>query len=207
MHKGVKIHRPTALARPTASARASALARLTALALLTGLTMTACGDESGPAGPPASTVPTSTSSTGPTTTPSPSSPVSTPTTSTSPSPTAGALPLVLTRDGGFAGFADRIVIGPDGIADVTTRRGKSRCRVEAGLLATIKTAAAKVDWSSLNPKPPTVEHPDDMIVAVSAQGGIARLEDPRVKPLSDPLGKLLTDSYRPTPERTLCKPL
>lgn len=200
MHKGVKIHRlTTASARPTAFARPTALARLTALALLTGLTMTACGDESGPAGPPASTVPTST--------PSPSSPVSTPTTSTSPSPTAGALPLVLTRDGGFAGFADRIAIGPDGIADVTTRRGKSRCRVEAGLLATIKTAAAKVDWSSLNPKPPTVEHPDDMIVAVSAQGGIARLEDPRVKPLSDPLGKLLTDSYRPTPERTLCKPL
>lgn len=114
---------------------------------------------------------------------------------------------MLTRDGGFAGFADRIVIGQDGIADVTTRRGKSRCRVEAGLLATIKTAAAKVDWSSLNPKPPTVEHPDDMIVAVSAHGGIARLEDPRVKPLSGPLAKLLTDSYRATPDRTLCKPL
>lgn len=203
MPKGVKIHRLTTT-RPTALARPSALARLTALALLTGLTMTACGDESGPANPPASTPPTST---GTATTPGPSSSVSTPTTSTSPSPTADALPLVLTRDGGFAGFADRIAIGPDGIADVTTRRGKSRCRVEAGLLATIKTAAAKVDWSSLNPKPPTVEHPDDMIVAVSAQGGIARLEDPRVKPLSDPLGKLLTDSYRPTPERTLCKPL
>ena len=193
--------------------------RLTALALLAGLTLTACGDESDPAGPPASTPPTATPTAGsptppPTGTPStgttlgPSSSVSTPpTTSTSPSPTSGALPLVLTRDGGFAGFADRIVIGTDGIADVTTRRGKSRCRVEAGLLATIKTAAAKVDWSSLNPKPPTIEHPDDMIVAVSAQGGIARLEDPRVKPLSDPLGKLLTDAYRPTPDRTLCKPV
>ncbi|MFC0625942.1 hypothetical protein [Kribbella deserti] len=179
--------------------------RLTAVALLAGLALTGCGDESGPVGGPAQTASPAPSAS-PSAEPSPSTTVS-PSTSSSPSPTADALPLVLTRDGGFAGFADRIAIGPDGIADVSTRRGKSRCRVEAGLLATIKTAAAKIDWSALESKPPTEQHPDDMIVAVAAQGGIARLEDPRVQPLEDPLGQLLKESYQPDINRSLCKPV
>ncbi len=55
-------------------------------------------------------------------------------------------------------------------------------------------AVEQVDWASVGATKPTVEHPDDMIIAVSAGGGLARLENPKVKPMVAPVGKLLAEA-------------
>jgi hypothetical protein len=65
------------------------------------------------------------------------------------------------------------------------------------LLTTIASAAQQVDWAGLVATKPTTKHPDDMIVAVSANGKTARLEDPKVKVLAAPVSKLLTEAAIP----------
>ncbi|GAA1605195.1 hypothetical protein GCM10009789_68930 [Kribbella sancticallisti] len=168
--------------------------RYAVLAAAAGLVLTGCGDESDPG---AGASPSASSSSMPT----PGSPTSgTPTTGT-----PGALPLTVTRTGGFAGFDDHIVVGTDGITSIGSR-GKDpvRCKLEAGFLNTLTTAAGQVDWASVGVTKPTVRHPDDMIVAVGAGGGLARLEDPKLKPLAAPVSTLLTEAAAPG---KLCKPV
>lgn len=158
--------------------------RYAVLAAAAGLVLTGCGDESTPSAGS-----------------SPSAPItSTPT----PTPTAGPLPLIVTRTGGFAGFDDRVVVGPDGVATVS-KRGKDpvRCKLEAGFLGTITDAVKQVDWAEVGVTKPSVRHPDDMIIAVSAGGGLARLEDPKLKPLVAPVSQLLTEAT--VPPGKLCK--
>jgi hypothetical protein len=157
--------------------------RYAALAAVAGLVLTGCGDESD-------------SSAG-------SSPTSTPTSS---STTTGGLPLTVTRTGGFAGFDDRVVLGADGVASVS-KRGKDpvRCKLDAGLLTSITDAVKQIDWTDVGATKPTVRYPDDMIIAVAASGGLARLEDPKVKPLVAPVGQLLTEAT--VPPGKLCKPV
>jgi hypothetical protein len=170
--------------------------RFAALAAAAGLVLAGCGDEtnsgSSPSTPPASTPATST--------PAPS----TPTTAPSSTRTFDAMPLTVTRSGGFAGFDDRVVLGADGIASVS-RRGQDpvRCKVETGLFNTIIAAVEQVDWAAVGTTKPTIKHPDDMIIAVSAGGGLTRLEDPKVKPMVTPVGKLLTEATSPKS----CKPV
>jgi hypothetical protein len=115
--------------------------------------------------------------------------------------------LTVTRDGGLAGFSDRVVVSADGTTSVSKRSGApSRCRLDASLLTSITEGLKAIDWRSLGVTKPTVKHPDDMIIAVAADGGLARLEDPRVKPLVTPVGKLLTEATAPAGARRLCKP-
>ena len=117
-----------------------------------------------------------------------------------------ALPLTVSRTGGFAGFDDQVLIDTDGIATVSARGKETiRCKLDPGLLKSITSAAQQVDWSSLIATKPTTKHPDDMIVAVSANGKTARLEDPKVKPLAAPVSKLLTEAAIPPGE--LCRPV
>lgn len=168
--------------------------RYAVLAAAAGLVMTGCGDESTPdAG--------STPSAPATSTPAPN----TPTTGT-PSTGAGPLPLTVTRTGGFAGFNDKVFIDTDGIASVSTR-GKDpvRCKLDAGFLGTITDAVKQVDWADVGITKPSVRHPDDMIIAVSTSGGLARLEDPKLKPMVAPVSKLLTEAA--VPPGKLCKPV
>jgi hypothetical protein len=160
--------------------------RYAALVAIAGLVLTGCGNDS-------------TSSTGgrPTT-----QAPSTPTTSQQ------TWPLTVTRDGGFAGFSDRVVVSADGTTSVSKRGGApSRCRLDTSLLTGITEAVKAVDWGSLGVTRPTVKHPDDMVIAVAADGGLARLEDPRVKPLVTPVGKLLIETTAPPEARKLCKPV
>lgn len=119
-------------------------------------------------------------------------------------PVGTGLPLTVSRTGGFAGFDDQVQIGTDGVATVS-KRGKEtiRCKLDASLLTTITTAAQQVDWASLVAGKPATKHPDDMIVAVSANGRTARIEDPKVKPLAAPVTKLLTEAA--IPPGKLCK--
>lgn len=160
------------------------------MAAVAGLALTGCGDESGTGTPP----PTQTTSTPPTL----------PTVTPSPPPTA--LPLTVSRTGGFAGLDDQVLIGADGVATVS-KRGKQtiRCKLDPSLLTTITTAAQQVDWPNLVATKPATKHPDDLIVAVSANGKTARLEDPKVKPLVAPVSQLLTEANIPPGKR--CKQL
>jgi hypothetical protein len=156
--------------------------RYATLAAAAGLILTGCGDESNSGG-------------------TPSAPISgTPTASAAP------LPLTVTRTGGFAGFNDRVVVGQDGIANVT-KLGKDpvKCKLDAALLTSLTDAVKQVDWSAVGSVKPTIRYPDDMIVAVAAGGGLARLEDPKVKPLVAPVSQLLTEAT--VPPGKLCKPV
>jgi hypothetical protein len=164
--------------------------RFLVLAAAAGLVLTGCGDESDPGAGSSPSVP------------GPSTPI---TSLPSPSPGGSALPLTVSRTGGFAGFNDQVVVGTDGIASVSSMgKAPSRCKLETGFLDTITEAVKQVDWASVGVTKPTVRHPDDMIIAVSASGGLARLEDPKLKPLVAPVGKLLTEATKPG---TLCKPV
>jgi hypothetical protein len=165
--------------------------RYAALAAAAGLVLAGCGDEtnSGSAPPP--------------TQPSASTP-GTPTSAPSSTRTSEAMPLTVTRTGGFAGFDDRVVLGADGIANVS-RRGADpvRCKVEPGLFSTIVAAVGQVDWAAVGSTKPSVKHPDDMIVAISAGGGLARIENPLVKPMVTPVNNLLTGAI----SKKTCKPV
>jgi hypothetical protein len=165
--------------------------RYAVLAAAAGLVLTGCGDESTPdAGSSPSAPVTSTSV--------PSTPTQT--------PAAGPLPLTVTRTGGFAGFNDKVFIDTDGVASVTSR-GKDpvRCKLDAGFLGTITDAVKQVDWADVGITKPSVRHPDDMIIAVSTSGGLARLEDPKLKPMVASVSKLLTEAA--VPPGKLCKPI
>ncbi|MGZ4600959.1 hypothetical protein [Oryzihumus sp.] len=121
------------------------------------------------------------------------------------SPTSLSAPLTVTRSGGVAGFRDRLVIGTDGVTSVS-RHGEpsGRCRVDVALLRRIATASAAVDWSSL-PAPTTQpRHPDDLVVIVSSGGSGARIEDPALTQLAEPLTRLLADVTAPAGQRRLC---
>jgi hypothetical protein len=168
--------------------------RYAVLAAAAGLVLTGCGDESTPDAGSSPSAPA-------TSTPAPS----TPTTGT-PSTGAGPLPLTVTRTGGFAGFNDKVFIDTDGVASVSTR-GKDpvRCKLDAGFLGTITDAVKQVDWADVGITKPSVRYPDDMIIAVSTSGGMARLEDPKLKPMVVPVSKLLTEAA--VPPGKLCKPI
>ncbi len=164
--------------------------RFAVLAAATGLVLAGCGDEADPGAGSTPSVP------------APSTPITSTPTAT---PGTGPLPFTVTRTGGFAGFNDTVVVGTDGIANVASMgKDPSRCKLEAGFLGTLTDAVKQVDWASVGITKPTVRHPDDMIVAVSASGGLARLEDPKLKPLVAPVSKLLTEATKPG---NLCKPV
>lgn len=128
---------------------------------------------------------------------------------TGPSTSASVFPLTLVRAGGIVGFSDRVTIESDGTVTVS-RRGRTQppCRLDAGLRQQIVTAAAGVDWKSLGratSSSPTVA--DALVVSVSARGGTARVGQPEVADLQEPLTRLLADVSLPPDKRTLCTPM
>ncbi|WP_343982305.1 MULTISPECIES: hypothetical protein [Kribbella] len=164
--------------------------RFVLLAAAAGLIMTGCGDDSSAGGTPSAST-------------NPSTPIAS---LPSPSTTTGnGLPLTVSRTGGFAGFNDQVVVGTDGVASVSSMgKAPGKCKLETGFLNTLTDAVKQVDWASVGVTKPTVRHPDDMIIAVSASGGLARLDDPKLKPLVAPVGTLLTEATKPG---GLCKPV
>ncbi|GAA1249036.1 hypothetical protein [Oryzihumus leptocrescens] len=121
------------------------------------------------------------------------------------SPTSLSAPLTVTRSGGVAGFRDRLVIGTDGVTSVS-RHGEptGRCRVDEALMHRIASAAAGVGWSSLRPPATQPRHPDDLVVVVSSGRSGARIEDPALTQLAEPLTRLLADVTAPAGQRRLC---
>ncbi|HEY3003905.1 MAG TPA: hypothetical protein VGJ44_16290 [Kribbellaceae bacterium] len=169
-------------------------ARLAGVVVLCCLALTACGDEGSPA------VPSPSQSVAEPATAPPTGPKPTPT-----GPPAPAFPMTVTRTGGIVGFNDTLTLSANGAADVTSSGRSGTCTVEATLLGTIKAAAAKIDWRTMPAKPPKAEHPDDLVIAVSAGGGTVRLNDPRVKALNSPLSSLIADATAPAAKRKYCK--
>lgn len=113
--------------------------------------------------------------------------------------------MTVSRTGGFAGFNDQVTVGADGIVTASSMgKGPAKCKLEPQFLTTLTDAVKQVDWADVGVTKPTVRHPDDMIIAVSAGGGLARLDDPKLKPLVAPVGTLLTEATKPG---TLCKPV
>jgi hypothetical protein len=160
------------------------LSRYTALAALAGLVLSGCGSESGVGTPATSSTPSPTTPTTPSVTQS--------------TPVGAGLPLTVSRTGGFAGLDDQVLISPDGVATVSSRGKKTiRCKLAPSLLTTITAAAQQVDWAGLVATKPATKHPDDMILAVTANGKTARIEDPKVKPLAAPVNELLTEAAIP----------
>ena len=113
-------------------------------------------------------------------------------------------PLIVTRTGGIIGFSDSLTIRADGRTTVSVKGRIGECQVETSLLNRITSAAAKVHWKALPGTTPTPRFPDDLVLAVSAGGGHVRLDDPRAKPLSSPLNKLLADIDATPAQHKLC---
>ena len=63
-----------------------------------------------------------------------------------------------------------------------------------------------VPWSRLAPSSGKARYPDDMVLLVrsGASQGPARLDDPGLAPLKQPLSNLVVDSSGPTPAHELC---
>jgi hypothetical protein len=166
--------------------------RYAVLLATAGLVLAGCGDDSTSGGGRA------------TTTPVPGSPGST----GSASPAADMLPLTVTRTGGIIGFSDRVVVGSDGTVSVSKRGGTpTRCRLHPSLMNSLVQGANAVDWAKVGTNRPTPRHPDDLIIAVATQRGSTRLDDPLVKPLVAPVGKLLNEATAPAQSRKFCKPV
>ncbi|MDE9366201.1 hypothetical protein PZ938_11355 [Luteipulveratus sp. YIM 133132] len=116
--------------------------------------------------------------------------------------------LTITRTGGIAGFRDRITIEPDGRVEVSNRGtpdGESGRLVE-DWQERVSTASAAVDWTDLGSEPPTTRHPDDMIVAVRTDDGVARTDDDRLGDLGPLAQDLVTDLMGGIEASTSCRP-
>jgi hypothetical protein len=165
------------------------------------LTLAACGSGSGGSGGAGE-------GTG---TPSgPGSSSSTPSTPSHPSSpnAAAAFPITVTRKGGIAGFNDTLVLQADGSLQISSRGHESTCQLKPEILKEILRAVGGVPWSRLTPSSGKARYPDDMILLVGsgASKGPARLDDPGLAPLKQPLSILVVDSSGPNPAHELCDP-
>lgn len=121
---------------------------------------------------------------------------------------AAAFPITVTRKGGIAGFNDTLVLQADGSLQISSRGRESTCQVKPEILKEILLAVGGVPWSRLPPSSSKARYPDDMVLLVrsGASKGPARLDDPGLAPLKQPLSLLVLDSSGPNPAHELCDP-
>lgn len=114
----------------------------------------------------------------------------------SPPPTAA--PVVLTRSGGLAGFADRLVVSADGRVTGATRSGAVDCGVDAALHTALATAAV--------PTPAPAAGTDRMAVTLTRDGAEVDLGEAQGDdPLSEAARTLLDDVQQPEDQRATCR--
>lgn len=103
-------------------------------------------------------------------------PSATPTTGGRPTP----FPVTITRAGGVAGFRDGLVVSVDGLVSITRKGQKPRrCRLTAGALNRLKTAASALPRSRIKPANTNPVVADELVTTVrSPAGGPIRLEGP-----------------------------
>jgi len=104
------------------------------------------------------------------------------------------LPVELTRQGGIAGFDDRLVVDGTGRVQLY-QRGKvtSVCTIDSELRDRIRSAVAAVDWSILPAPRTSYDYPDQMFTIVRTAAGAAHTSDPRVSAVAAPMTRLLDD--------------
>lgn len=94
-------------------------------------------------------------------------------------PSPVTLPLDIHRLGGIAGFDDRLVIAPDGLATLTSRGGlRQACRVPAPLLDRVRS----IRWDAL-PQAPLPSGRSDVLRYLVAAGGRTTMLDADVPPI------------------------
>lgn len=94
-------------------------------------------------------------------------------------PPPASLPLDLHRLGGIAGFDDRLVIDPDGLATLTTRGGgRQACQVPGPLLNRVRS----IRWDAL-PQAPLPSGRSDVLRYLVAAGGRTTMLDGDLPPI------------------------
>lgn len=116
-------------------------------------------------------------------------------------------PLTIVRQGGIAGFDDRIRIDATGTAVVTQADGsEQRCTVDRELMRTLTSLVSGVDWPHRRLPSMSPQHPDDLVVVLHTPQGAAKLTSPAVAALEPSVRRLLNDISRPPEQRQLCTP-
>jgi hypothetical protein len=115
---------------------------------------------------------------------------------------SGSFPITITRSGGIAGFADKVVIQENGAVAVTTKSGVSTCTLAPAALGLLEKAASEFRGTATSEQP---SHPDDMVIVVASPRGSARVSDTELSGASAAVNELLNEVGRPTSERTVCR--
>jgi hypothetical protein len=113
-----------------------------------------------------------------------------------------AFPITITRSGGLAGFADRIVIQESGAVAVSTKSGQSTCTLAATVLEPLKQVAGQIAGTATAT---TAAHPDDMVIVVTTPQGSARLTDAQLSGAASAVNALLNEAGKQPADRTICR--
>ncbi|MEP6855824.1 MAG: hypothetical protein ABJA33_10165 [Pedococcus sp.] len=115
--------------------------------------------------------------------------------------TDAAFPITIERNGGLAGFADKVVVAQDGSARVTTKSGASTCSLGPETMAALARTAGAATGSPTAP----AQHPDALVVTLTTSRGSVALQEGDLPGTAPEVGALLEDLAKPAAERTTCR--
>jgi hypothetical protein len=114
-------------------------------------------------------------------------------------------PITLTRTGGIAGFADRVVVTEDGRATAAATSGATSkggpCLLDEAALEELSALARPVTGTATT----TPAHPDDLVVVLETPHGSARLTETQLSGPASLVPTLLGDLAKAPDERALCR--
>ncbi len=114
---------------------------------------------------------------------------------------AGVFPVVLTRQGGVAGFLHSAEVTDDGHVRLTGHDDGGSCQVEDDTLAELASVARTATGTATT----TAAHPDDLVVVVETPRGSKRLSDAELAGTASVVSRFLDDVVKAPAERTLCR--
>jgi hypothetical protein len=109
--------------------------------------------------------------------------------------------MTLTREGGIAGFSDRVLVDKDGRVTAEGATGGSPCTLAESAVRDL-TALARPLTGAATTAP---AHPDDLVVVLETPHGSARLTDAQLSGPAALVTRLFDDLTKPSGERTLCR--
>lgn len=117
--------------------------------------------------------------------------------------TSPRFPLAITRQGGVAGFSDRVTVQEDGSVRAVTKTGEVTCTLDAASLAVLAEAAAGIRDTD-TPTAPTTPVADAMTVLIGAGDGRVPVDDPRLAAMEPVVTQLLAEVTGPAAGRRIC---
>jgi hypothetical protein len=114
---------------------------------------------------------------------------------------SAVFPVVLTRQGGVAGFLHSAEVADDGHVRLTGHDDGGTCQLEDDTLAELVSVARTATGTATT----TAAHPDDLVVLVETPRGSKRLTDAELAGTASVVSRLLDDVLKPPAERTLCR--